>query len=249
MKELLIRRLFIPLLLASGLSFGIAYLLNKSLDYSSIFLNLSTDFIMVLITIWYVDRILKRHEEEKWKDIELLIKLKLYELAGSAIESICAPMGIHDQSLQERKEFEFKRNSQLLGGMDIDYYGDFAKKYVAGTFNPPFAPDSQEEAFAKQRRKTIRMSADGCKPILEQLKRLREEATQIIDLYGARLTAEQLKSIMNFQMTIQNPIISYDRYLARGEWWQWYQGLDWVLLPSLELLESSSLYWKTEGKG
>lgn len=238
----------IPLLIASGLTFGIAYSINKSLDYSSIFLNLSTDFIMVIVTIWYVDRILKRHEDEKWKDVDFSIKYKLYNLANSAIETICTPIGIHDKSLPEFQEFENRFKTNQTTGTNADYYGDFAKKFVAGRLNH-IPGDTPEDKFATERIKKVNISEEVCRKIYEQLKNYERDATQIIDFYSSRLTSEQLKALMNFQFFIQGNINRYDESTMKNEWWNWYQFLFLFLPQCLELLEVSSLHWTIEPAG
>jgi hypothetical protein len=248
MKKLLLWQLLIPLLIASGLAFGIAHLLNKTVDYSSIFLNLATDFIMVVITIWYVDRVLKRHEEEKWKDIDRLLEYKLYTLANSAIETICLPIGIHNTNLTDHQLFVNKLRTQSKG-TDTDYYGDFAKKFLAGLFITDTEIYHSTKEWSKERIKTANMSSGKCQTIYEQLKKYRDDTTQIIDLYGTRVTAQQLKALMNFQSNLQNNLIAFDNYMARDEWWLWYQHLFHTLPPCLEVLESSSLHWTIVGSG
>ncbi|MBI5944869.1 MAG: hypothetical protein HY864_10920 [Chloroflexi bacterium] len=248
MKKLLLWQLLIPLLIASGLTFGIAYLLNNTLDYPSIFLNLSTDFIMVVITIWYVDRVLKRHEDEKWKDVDLSIKYKIYDLANSAIETICIPIGIHDESLPEFQEVVNKLKTSQTPGIDTDYYGDFAKKFVAGRLNHT-PRDTPEDKFAIERLKKVNISEEGCRKIYKKLKKYERDATQIIDFFGTRLTAEQLKALMNFQFFIQGHNNRFNDALAKNEWWSWYQFLFLFLPQCLDLLDASSLHWTIVAEG
>jgi len=241
MKKTLLFQLFIPLLIASSLAFGIAYLFNKTLDYSSIFLNLSTDFIMIIITIWYVDRVLKRHDEEKWKDIDFSIKYKIYTLANAFIVTICSPLGIHDTSLPEYEIFMNKLRSQK-SGLNTDYYGDFAKKIVAGLILNSLDHDPLKKHFARERLKQANITAEKCREIHDELKGFKDDANQIIDLYGTRLSAEQLKALMDFQFWIEGDIKSFDGYMARNDWRNWYP-LTVTLDFCLKLLEASSLHW------
>lgn len=249
MKKLLIWQLFVPLLIASGMSFGIAYLLNNRLDYSSVFLNLSTDFMMIVITIWYVDKVLQRHNNENWKEADFAIKYKIYILATYSIETICSPLGIHDTSLPEHELFVSKLRSQRKGGLDMDYYGDFAKKFVAGHFISDPAHDPFTKHFAQERIKQSHMTPEQCTEIFEKLKKFRDEASQITNSYSVRLSANQIKALIDFQFWIERNINSFEDYTTRNEWQNWHQSSFISLYYCLNLLEASSLHWAIEPAG
>lgn len=237
-------------MVASGLTFGIAYLLNNTLDYSSIFLNLSTDFIMVVITIWYVDRMLKRHEDERWKGIDFLINYKVYNLANSIIETFCIPLGIHDKHLPLHQEFVEKLRSQKRGnGVDTDYYGDFAKKFLAGHFITDTEIYKLNRDWSKERISNARINSETSRKIYEKLLQHKDEINQLIDFYNIRINPSQLEALMNLQFWLQNNITSFDNYMARNEWLIWYQSSLGCLSQCLEVLEASTLHWTIVPQG
>jgi len=58
----LIIYLTFPLVIASI----IALLIARPFSTSDILVNLASDFLIVIITIWYVDWVIRRNEERKW---------------------------------------------------------------------------------------------------------------------------------------------------------------------------------------
>jgi hypothetical protein len=70
--------------------FGIALLLNRYLDGNSngFFINLATEVVGIGITVFYVDRILKRHEQAQWKGADARVGARLQILLNSIVSSI-----------------------------------------------------------------------------------------------------------------------------------------------------------------
>jgi hypothetical protein len=245
MKKPLLWSLLIPLLLASALTLTLAYMLSGTLDYASIFLNLSTDFVMVVITILYIDRVLKRHEDEQYKGIDFLINYRLYNLANSIIETLCLPLGIDDRSLPVYQEFTVKLRSQKKGnGTETDYYGDFAKKFIAGYFVTDTKAYALSKDWSTDRLRHAKLDAQACKRIYEKLVKYDDEIKQLIDFYSIRITANQLEALMNTQFWLQNSTANFDGLLARNGWGLWYRTSLECLSQGIGLLEASNLYWK-----
>ena len=63
MDESLKKELFFPLLIV----FVISVIFHWCLEWDGFFLNLSTELIGIVVTVGYVDHILKKHEARKWR--------------------------------------------------------------------------------------------------------------------------------------------------------------------------------------
>ena len=89
MNKNLIWKLLIPLFVLSAISLIAAKLLSKTFDYSALFLNLATDFVMVILTVYYVDRVINKEEEDRWDKIYRPVYFEILNIAFSALEDIC----------------------------------------------------------------------------------------------------------------------------------------------------------------
>jgi len=94
MKKLLFWRLLIPLLILSIISLILAYKSSGSLDlYANIFLNLATDFFMVIVTVYYIDKVLKDNEDRRWDQVNFSIGNRIAAKINPAIGYICKALG------------------------------------------------------------------------------------------------------------------------------------------------------------
>lgn len=83
MDKSLVIRLLVPLLGLSVISVGLHIWLNCE----GFFLNLATELIGILVTIAYVDHVLRRYESKRWHKVEAKM---IFRLQVFVIESIAA---------------------------------------------------------------------------------------------------------------------------------------------------------------
>lgn len=93
MNKFLFWRLLIPLLALSALSLVLATLYSGSLDSVSILLNLATDFFMVIITIYYVDVVVKNNEENRWEKANSAIERRIGHQLIIIFDEVCILLG------------------------------------------------------------------------------------------------------------------------------------------------------------
>ena len=55
-------RLVLPLLLLAGAAFAV----NQWWDAQGFFVNVATELLGIVVTVAYVDWVLKRHEQQRW---------------------------------------------------------------------------------------------------------------------------------------------------------------------------------------
>lgn len=81
--------LVLPLLVTSGVSIAI----HRHWPVDGFFLNLATALLGILITIWYVDWILRRHERLRWLPADKRIADRLRILLNATISGLRSGLG------------------------------------------------------------------------------------------------------------------------------------------------------------
>lgn len=82
-------RLVLPLVFVSGLTF----LISIQWPTQGLFMNLATEVIGILITVLYVDWVLRYHEKQRWQSTDLIITNRLQILLNATISSIRSGLG------------------------------------------------------------------------------------------------------------------------------------------------------------
>lgn len=181
-------KLLLPLILLSLLSLGIAYLFDPTLDYASIFLNLATDLIMVIVTIYYVNEVLKSHEEERWFRANYSILTKIAGVALALIEQICVPLGVYSNEwVQEMGSKVHNQRGTPQSALFLYFIRKISKK------------------TAPEVRKLFELSDETQRSNLAQaIHEYHPKMQNLVDLYGVRLTPEVLEKIMETQSWIES---------------------------------------------
>ena len=89
MNYRLVTQLVLPLVAAAALS----ALLHLRWPADGFFLNLAAGFVGSLVTVGYVDWILRRHETERWKEADSRFQARLSKLAFTTIIGIRTSFG------------------------------------------------------------------------------------------------------------------------------------------------------------
>ncbi|NII10129.1 hypothetical protein [Oleiagrimonas sp. C23AA] len=89
MKSRFVTQLLLPLLAATAL----AILVHLWWAADGFFLNLAAGFVGSLVTVGYIDWILRRHEEDRWSDADSRISSRLKILANSTVTGIRVAFG------------------------------------------------------------------------------------------------------------------------------------------------------------
>lgn len=82
-------QIVLPLIAGTAL----AILVHLRWPADGFFLNLAAGFIGSLVTVGYIDWILKRHEQERWSEADYRINARLIRLASATITGIRAAFG------------------------------------------------------------------------------------------------------------------------------------------------------------
>ena len=76
-------RLFLPISLAAASSLVIGYFV----PWQGLFINLAATFIGILITVFYIDLILRRHEETRWSKVKVRAHERIERMANLSISA------------------------------------------------------------------------------------------------------------------------------------------------------------------
>lgn len=79
----------IPLVFLAGISFWISTKYQRD-----IFVNVATDFISIIITVLYVDWVMKLYDENKWNTPDLYIKSECGSLGHGFISDVVENLGL-----------------------------------------------------------------------------------------------------------------------------------------------------------
>jgi hypothetical protein len=174
----LILGLTLPLLLASG----IALWFSRPITVREVFLNLATDFITIVITVWYVDWILNRQEQLRWQNAEKYISAEAGKLGHSLITAIIEGVRLGDQVFPEKDPPLHKRKIQ----------------------------DIQAEILSKVRRldhdqiiaKLKQLNANQWAGLMAGIQTKTADITLLLSQFGTRLSPEKVEVLLTAREAI-----------------------------------------------
>jgi len=193
MTRELFLRLIVPLLLVSVVSISLSACLGHGFDAAGFCLNIGNDALAIAATIWYVDRVLKSHEEKQWQLADRLIggKIDRFFAAGTstlikAFESVGLYTLYVNRILEPRPEQQ--PSSSYMRRLAIDV--------------------AQELLTHENIESGVRaITETQWLGVIGDIERLLDEATSIIDVFGNRLSPEKTSLILQVQEHL-NGIIS-----------------------------------------
>jgi hypothetical protein len=102
MKKSLIIGLFIPLLVLFAVTLLISFFIGGKFPTDNFLLNLSAEFVGILVTVSYVAWILNRHERLTWKTADVKIANRLRVLLNATLSGIRSGLGFSPDILNEQ---------------------------------------------------------------------------------------------------------------------------------------------------
>jgi hypothetical protein len=188
-NKTLLTRLTLPLLVLTG----IALWLSRPFTWADIFLNLATDFITIIITVWYVNWVIRQQESTQWQEAEELIAAEAGRVGHGFINDVAESLKMLDQI-----------------GPSKDTPLHLRKLH-----------DVQSEIITNVRRldrDTIIERLDGLNPAQWQnfAARFRARSTEIgifLSQFGSRLDPERLETLLELREAINAPIATYELFI------------------------------------
>ncbi len=166
-------RLVLPLSIAAILALGLAALI----PWGGLFVNLGTTFIGILLTIGYVDIVLKEHEAMRWESGLARIAKRLDNFATVASSQFRVAFGFTPDVYDERLMFasdDQARRTELVR--------------VAREVLKPVA-----------RQRVASLDTADWKRLHEQLRITWDSADRLIELFGRQLDPDVIATLIDVQ--------------------------------------------------
>ena len=178
MKRRLLTRLALPLLAATALSI----VTSRYWPLDGFFVNLAAGFVGSLVTIFYVDLILKQHESDRWRATDLRIASLLRRVATRAITGIRTSLGY---------------------GTDIFDQHAFASGNVA-TMEAEVARVAIAILVPNASAKIGILDQSGWKTFMSNLRASGAECDVLLDRFGHHLQPETVATLLDLKSAIES---------------------------------------------
>ncbi|MEW6674207.1 MAG: hypothetical protein AB1427_21135 [Thermodesulfobacteriota bacterium] len=182
----LLKRLALPLLVV----FGLAIAAHFAWDGDGFFLNLSTELLGILITICYVDWILRRHEQRQWKSTDERIANRLRILLNATISGLRTGLGFGTDVLDQRV------------ASSLDPYA--MHKDVMRIGEHVIAPAARSRVQA--------LDQNGWTMLVRQIRNAHDGVSTFLNVFQSRLTPEQISGILDLQEALVSSLTYYTAF-------------------------------------
>jgi hypothetical protein len=167
------KRLIIPLALLAVTFFILALFY----PWQGFLVNLTATFVGILVTILYVDYIIKQHEKSRWAQAKALIEKRIMSFANVS-------------GSQFRTAFGISHNVLNRETMDVNNPSSIRKEMIRL---------SQEILMPSVDSSVQRLNTADWEKLINQLKITWEGADKICSVFGNRIEPEKLSLIIEIQ--------------------------------------------------
>ncbi len=180
------KRLILPLTLAAGLFL----LLALTIPWQGFFVNLAATFIGILVTILYVDFIIKQHERGRWAQAKALIEKRIMNFATISASQFRTAFGISHHVLDGE-------------AMDINDPSSIRRAMIRL---------AQNVLLPSVESNVQKLDTQEWKKLISQLRITWEGADRLCSVFGNRIEPEKLSLIMEIQDEIWGIISFYSTF-------------------------------------
>ncbi|MEX8502910.1 MAG: hypothetical protein AB3X41_07705 [Leptothrix ochracea] len=174
----LVTQLVLPLVAATAL----AILVHLRWPADGFFLNLAAGFVGSLVTVGYIDWILRRHERERWKEADSRIQARLSKLASVTITEIRTSLGYGTEV--------FDRVAMGTGSAEV------MRKEVLRVAIHVLSPTAEARIAALDQEQWRSFAAN--------LQRASAECGVLLDRFGHRLEPEMIAVVLDLQQHLES---------------------------------------------
>lgn len=186
--RLLILGLSLPLLTLSALFLVLA----RPISTSDLLLNIATDFITLIITIWYVDWILKKHEDAKWKGTHKFITSLAGEIAHGAISTIAENCFLSKEIFPRKNPPLHTRSLQDIQQEILENAKKLDRDNLIGHLDKLSVPQWQG--------------------LFQSIGKFPNEISTFLSQFGSRLSPSELESILSLRRSIKSATSTYSLF-------------------------------------
>jgi hypothetical protein len=180
-QSYLLKTLILPLSVLTVLSLVLAYIW----PVEGLFINLAATFLGTLLTVFYVDRVLRAHERQVWAGVDRLIRLRIERFANLSIHGFRTAFGFGADIMTDPRNISDPDNVHLA-------LLDESIRIAENLLMPAAAtrvPKIDRKAWLW---------------LVQHLQGVSNFGEQIIQAFGHRLDAETLHLILQIEEAISS---------------------------------------------
>ena len=171
-------------------TFALAMVFHSFWRADGFFLSLATNIVGILITICYVDWILRQHEREKWRATDTRIANRLRILLNAIVSCIRLGLGYGPEVFHDR----------VIASLDFIA----THKEVIRVGEHVIAPSVHHRIRS--------LDADGWKSLARQIEHAHHSTLALLNAFQGGLSPEQIGHLLDIQEGLSNSLTSYTTF-------------------------------------
>jgi len=157
--------------------------------WSSLLVNLAAVFIGSIITVLYIDKVLWRHERAEWAHVSTRIERLVERIAAVGITTIRTSVGVNASTI------DF--------GPSIPFHSKQFRRMMA---------DVAEQRIRTELGALRSLDVKGWNTLAHNMQVLSASVNQLIGLFGSRMDAATMESILVLQEIAEGMVASYSTF-------------------------------------
>lgn len=178
MNRRLLTQVVLPLVVAMVLTL----LIHLRWPADGFFLNVAAGFVGSLVTVGYIDWILRRHERERWSEADCRVGARISKVAAATITGIRISLGYGTEI--------FDRFTMMGGD------SEHMQREVLRVATHVLSPTADTRIKALNQEQWV--------PFVAHLQRSSAECGLILDRFGHRLEPETIASLLDLQEHLES---------------------------------------------
>ena len=170
-----------------GLLAFASLVVHQMFEGGGFFINLSTEVVGIIVTVAYVDWLIRKHEREQWVDADQRITERLTVFTNALISGFRVGLGfgpdILDIDMQTPREPQDIHREVMRVGREV------------------LKPSA--------RNRLGRLDQEGWKALIRQLNYGADSCTKMMTMFESRLTPHQYRIFLDLQQELSNSLIFY----------------------------------------
>ena len=182
-KKSLLLRLLLPLTIVFTVSIG----LHHQFNFDGFFLNLATELIGIIITVAYVEWIIRKHEQTKWGATKQKIKERFIVFLNGLISGIRSNLGYQSDIYDER----------ILDKGDPSLIHDELIRVAQQVLEPTVL------------HKLETLGPEEWKSMYRHMNLMHQVAKDLLVLFGSKLGPSLYEELLDLEEAIRNSMTMY----------------------------------------